>query len=279
MNTPYVHGYSPCETQRLQDQAQTLEELLHAGTLYPANSQVLEAGCGVGAQTIALARRSPRARFVSIDVSAQSLAEARRRSDEAGLDNVSFQQADIFALPFAPCSFDHIFVCFVLEHLSRPEAALRRLKPLLKPGGTFTVIEGDHGSSLFHPDSDEAHAAIGCLVELQRRSGGNALIGRQLYPLLRDAGFDAPQVEPRMVYVDTSRPLWVDGFTRKTFMAMVAAVREPAIAAGLTDGVRFDAGVHALDRTAHAGGVFCYTFFKAMAWAGRVGTDPSVTGS
>jgi len=39
---------------------------------------------------------------------------------EAGLVNVRLQQADIFDLPFEPDSFDHVFVCFVLEHLSRP---------------------------------------------------------------------------------------------------------------------------------------------------------------
>ena len=98
---------------------------------------------------------------MSIDVSADSIAEARRRADAAGLTNVEFQQADIFALPFGAESFDHVFVCFVLEHLSRPVEALAILERLLKPGGTITVIEGDHGSAYFHPDSAAAHAAIG----------------------------------------------------------------------------------------------------------------------
>ena len=59
----------------------------------------------------------PRSRFTSVDISAESIAEARRRADRAGLTNVEFQQADIFALPFDAESFDHVFVCFVLEHL------------------------------------------------------------------------------------------------------------------------------------------------------------------
>ena len=101
----------------------------------------------------------------------------------AGLANVLFQQADIFNLPFGPDSFDHVFVCFVLEHLSRPVEALHALRKHLRPGGTITVIEGDHGSAYFHPDSEAAHRAILCQVELQRRAGGNAMIGRELYPL------------------------------------------------------------------------------------------------
>jgi len=239
----YVHGYHPRENERLQDQAGTLVDLLHSDTSYPSGSVVLEAGCGVGAQTVTLAQRSPDARFTSVDVSADSVAEAKRRADAAGLTNVQFQQADIFALPFAAESFDHVFVCFVLEHLSRPVEALAILNRLLRPGGTMTVIEGDHGSTYFHPDSSAAQRAIQCLVELQRLAGGNALIGRQLYPLMVEAGLEAVHVSPRMVYVDSSRPDLVDGFTRKTFTAMIEGVRESAIEAGITDPESFDAGV------------------------------------
>jgi SAM-dependent methyltransferase len=264
MRETYVHGYHGRENERLRDQAGTLVDLLHSDTAYPDGSLVLEAGCGVGAQTVTLAVRSPGARFTSIDVSADSIAEARRRVDRAGVANVEFRQADIFDLPFAPASFDHVFVCFVLEHLSRPVEALTILGRLLRPGGSMTVIEGDHGSAYFHPDSPAAHAAIQCQVELQRAAGGDALIGRQVYPLMLEAGLDAVHVSPRMVYVDASRPDLVDGFTRKTFTAMIEGIREPALAAGLIDPAGFDAGVRALHRTTEADGVFCYTFFKGV---------------
>jgi len=264
MNETYVHGYHPRENERLQDQARTLVDLLHSDTAYPGGSMVLEVGCGVGAQTVTLAQRSPDARFTSVDVSADSIAEAKRRTDRAGLTNVEFGQADIFALPFNGESFDHVFVCFVLEHLSRPVEALAILKRLLRSGGTITVIEGDHGSTYFHPDSPAAHAAIQCQVTMQREAGGNALIGRQLYPLMVAAGFDVVRVSPRMVYVDSSRPDLVDGFTRKTFTTMIEGIRESAIAAGLIEPESFDAGVHDLHRTTEADGVFCYTFFKGV---------------
>ena len=146
---------------------------------------------------------------------------ANRKVTEAGLTNVRFEQGDIFHLPFGPQSFDHIFVCFVLEHLSEPDAALHKLRGCLRVGGTITLIEGDHGSAYFHPDSEAAHAAIRCQVELQSRAGGNALIGRSLYPLLVSAGYSDVRVSPRMVYVDSSKPELVDGFTKKTFTAMV----------------------------------------------------------
>lgn len=269
MSGAYVHGYHLRESERLQDQAGTLVDLLHADTGYPGGSMVLEAGCGVGAQTVTLARNSPGARITSIDVSADSLKEARARADAAGLANVQFRQADIFALPFDPESFDHVFVCFVLEHLSRPLEALIALRTLLRPGGTITVIEGDHGSAYFHPDSAAAREAIWCQVELQHRAGGNALIGRQVYPLLVDAGFEAVHVSPRMVYVDSSRPHLVEGFTKKTFTAMVEGVRDLAIESKIVKPELFDEGVRALYRTAEADGVFCYTFFKGVGEKAR----------
>jgi SAM-dependent methyltransferase len=265
MTSTYVHGYNPRENERLGDQAGTLVELLHFDTVYPAASSVLEAGCGVGAQTVALAQRSPGAQFMSVDISADSVAVARQRIDALGLTNVEFRQSDIFALPFEVETFDHIFVCFVLEHLARPVEALIVLGQLLRPGGTMAVIEGDHGSTYFYPDSPAAHAVIDCQVELQRRAGGNALIGRQLYPLMVEAGLEAVRVSPRTVYVDSSRPEVVDGFTRKTFTAMIEGVREPAVAAGLTDTASFEAGICDLHRTTDADGVFCYTFFKGVA--------------
>ncbi|MDQ7787306.1 MAG: methyltransferase domain-containing protein [Thermodesulfovibrionales bacterium] len=260
----YVHGYNQRENIRLQDQALTLVELLHSDTLYPAGSHVLEAGCGVGAQTITLAHNSPHATIISVDISDSSLAEAREKIEEAVHTNVSFQQGDIFNLPFKPESFDHIFVCFVLEHLARPGEALSCLKNLLRVGGTITVIEGDHGSAYFYPDSDAAHKAILCQVELQKRAGGNANIGRELYPLLNGAGFNSVHVSPRMVYVDSSKPFLVEGFTKNTFTAMIEGVRQPSVEAGLIDEKVFDDGIKALYRTTEADGVFCYTFFKAI---------------
>ncbi|OPY86998.1 MAG: Demethylrebeccamycin-D-glucose O-methyltransferase [Smithella sp. PtaU1.Bin162] len=264
MNKAYVHGYDQRESIRLQDQAGALVDLLHADTSYPAGSFVLEAGCGVGAQTITLARSSPAARITSVDISEASVNETRKKVAAAGLANVQCRQADIFNLPFGQNYFDHIFVCFVLEHLSRPVEALTVLSNHLQPGGTITVIEGDHGSAYFYPASKEAEQAIQCQVELQRLAGGNAMIGRELYPLLCRAGYSSICVSPRMVYVDSGKPSLVEGFTKKTFTAMIEGVRETAIDSGMIAKEIFEKGIRDLYRTTEADGVFCYTFFKAV---------------
>jgi len=134
-----------------------------------------------------------------------------------------------------------------------------------QPGGTLTAIEGDHGSTFFYPDSEAAKKTIQCQVELQKKAGGNANIGRELYPLLNKSGFASIHISPRMVYVDSGKPGLVDGFTKNTFTAMIEGVRESAINAGLIDERTFDSGIRGLVRTTETDGVFCYTFFKAIA--------------
>ncbi|MFI9358663.1 methyltransferase domain-containing protein [Streptomyces lydicus] len=265
-NPAYVHGYSPREAHRLGDQADTLATLLHAGTAYPPGSRVLEVGCGVGAQTVHLAHSSPGARITAVDLSEESLTQARAHvTAHAPEADVTWHRADLHQLPYSDGHFDHLFACFVLEHLRDPAQALTELRRVLRPGGTLTAIEGDHGSALFHPDSRHAHEVIAHQVHLQSAAGGNALLGRELQPLLTDAGFRDVAVQPRTVYADATRPALVDGFTRKTFIAMVESVRDEALRTGLTTSAAWNRGLTALRRTAEPGGTFHYTFFKATA--------------
>ena len=268
--TAYVHGYSAGEATRLADQAETLAELLHHDTRYPAGARVLEVGCGIGAQTRYLLHGSPAARFTCVDRERSSLVKARAAllGMPGAFVQVELVQADLYALPFPPASFDHAFVCFVLEHLHRPVAALRALQGVVRPRGSVTVIEGDHGSTFFHPDSPKARRTIDCLVQAQAHSGGDANIGRRLYPLLVESGLRDVVVSPRFVYADRSRPGWVDGFTRKTFIAMVEGARTPALRLGLIRDDEWAAGIADLKRAALDDGTFCYTFFKATATVG-----------
>jgi SAM-dependent methyltransferase len=254
----YVHGYSLREAERLADQATTLRDLLHHDTFYAAGERVLEVGCGTGAQTIALTEGSPKARIVSEDISLESLEQARLRAPRA-----MFAAADILRLPFPDGAFDHVFVCFVLEHLRDPASALQAFLRVLRPGGSITVIEGDHGSWYCHPQTREASEAVQCLIEIQARMGGDSLIGRRLYPLLVEGGIESVAVSPRMVYVDASRPELVEGFSKNTFNAMVEGVGEQALAMGLTTPDKWRKGLADLHRATEADGTFCYTFFKA----------------
>ncbi|MDD1705799.1 MAG: methyltransferase domain-containing protein [Methanoregulaceae archaeon] len=269
---PYVHGCSEHESERLYYQASGLSHLLHCDTRYLPGERVLEAACGVGAQTVILAKNSPEAVFVSVDISPGSLALAEDRIRAEGITNVTFQQADVFHLPFMDGWFDHVFVCFLLEHLPDPVLALRELKRVLRPGGTITVIEGDHGSALLYPDSPYAGRIISSLVELQRQMGGNACIGRELWHLMNDAGFAGVRVTPKLVYADESRPDYTEG-VKHIFIAMIEGVREEVLCRGLADTGTWEKGIRDLYRTTEQGGSFCYTFFKAIGEKERSGPD------
>jgi ubiquinone/menaquinone biosynthesis C-methylase UbiE len=266
MNTDYVHGYNKRESIRLEDQANCLSSLLHEDSIFPKGSTILEADCGVGAQTRIIASKNPESKFVSIDISEDSLRKADALIKSLDIYNVEFQSGDIFDLNFQEESFDHIVVCFVLEHLPNPMDALIALKKVLKKGGSITLIEGDHGSTYFYPYSRYAQAAINAQVKLQSENGGNAFIGRQLFPLLLGSGFKKCKVSPRMVYVDSSKPYLVEGFTKNTFTAMIEGIKEKAVENSIMDADSFDRGIQDLYRTTQKDGVFCYTFFKGLGY-------------
>jgi ubiquinone/menaquinone biosynthesis C-methylase UbiE len=265
MNTKYVHGYSDFENKRLSDQARTLSDLLHSDSVFSPGSHVLEIGCGTGAQTEIICQKNPKTNFTSVDISEDSLMAAAKRCKGLGIKNVNFLHADVYDLPFRPDTFDHIFLCFFLEHLPNPDLALQKMKKFVKRGGTLSIIEGDHGSAYFYPESNYAQAAINTLIHLQSAHGGNSLIGRSLFPLLKRNGFTNISVSPRMVYADSSIPAMVDGFTRKTFIAMVEGIKDQAIHNRFLSMDDWNKGIEDLYRSTEEDGVFCYTFFKAKA--------------
>lgn len=264
MTKVYVHGYSEIEFNRLVDQANTLADLLHNETAYSTGTKVLEAGCGVGAQTLMLATNSPEAKIMSVDISEESVNKAKYFLSKHEISNVEFKVADIFDLPFEAETFDHIFICFVLEHLKDPIKALESLKRVLKKGGSLTVIEGDHGSCYFYPETEESVNTWECFVECQRVLGCNPMIGRELYPLLKNSGFTQIEVSPKVVYVDSSKPELVEGFNKKTIIKMVEGVKDQAIGSGMIDIETWNKGIKDMYKTTEHDGVFFYNFFKGI---------------
>ncbi|NCC49667.1 MAG: methyltransferase domain-containing protein [Spartobacteria bacterium] len=260
----YVHGYSAREARRLAEQSCILDAVLHDGTQYRPGEHVLEAGCGVGAQTEILLRRSPETRFTSMDISVSSIERAKTRL--ARMRQVTFVQGDIRALPFAEHSFDHVFVCFVLEHLNDPLGALRNLKRVTKPGGTITVIEGDHGSCFWHPETPASREVWACMIRAQQQLRHDPLIGRRLCPLLAEAGWNVDAVHPCYVYGDAVHAGLLDGMVNQIIVPMVQTAHPASIENGWIDDAQWNQGIRDLEATGRRPhGTFFYTWFKARA--------------
>ncbi len=258
----YVHGYAPEELDRLVGSADTLQNLLHGAIAYPAGTLVLEAGCGVGAQTRFLLERNPGITLVSVDIARESLLRAQAAIGRGAC----FLQSDLYRLPFAPASFDHVFICYVLEHLPHPLDALRALAALLKPGGTLTAIEGDHGSAFFYPETAEALAAWRCLQRLQLQTSGDGHIGRRLYGLLKASNAKKIRVAPLPVYCDPGHPEMMDGFADKTIVGMLKGIEDEVLARELLAPEVWRKGVQDLIALSKSDdGTFMYTFFQGVA--------------
>ena len=228
---------------------------------------MLEIGCGVGAQTVILAGRSPKARIEAVDISPDSLREAKNAVNRDEITGVSFYQTDILNLPFAGGSFDHVFVCFVLEHFTRPLDVLLELKRVLRNGGTLTVIEGDHGSCFWYPFTEYSRQVWRCLIEAQARLGHNSLVGRELYPLLMKSGFNIGYVSPRWVYADGGHPGLMLDVIDKIIAPMVDSSREQSIGTGMIDRASWEEGMADLHKLIDSPeGTFFYSWFKGVAW-------------
>lgn len=97
--------------------------------------RILVAGCGTGKQAIEVATSYKGAAVTAVDLSRASLAYAKARSDERGLDNINFLQGDILQLGDLDQQFDLIECMGVLHHMAVPQQGLSVLKGLLKPNG------------------------------------------------------------------------------------------------------------------------------------------------
>ncbi len=102
------------------------------------NPNVLIAGCGTG-QHICIAANYLNANILGIDLSIASLAFAKRKVEELGLENIKFLQADILQLKNLNKKFDVIECVGVLHHMKDPAKGLKILLDLLEPHGLLQI--------------------------------------------------------------------------------------------------------------------------------------------
>lgn len=103
-----------------------------------AGARLLDAGCGTGASTAALLAAAPDAEIVGVDASAGMLARARAKRWPSGVRFVESRVEDLAEAGLAG-PFDGIFAAYLFRNLPDPDAALRALRRLLRPGGVLVV--------------------------------------------------------------------------------------------------------------------------------------------
>jgi SAM-dependent methyltransferase len=103
-------------------------------------SRVLDIAAGYGEPALTAARKAgPEGRVVATDISAEMLAFGRERAAAADLDNVEFMESDASSLDFPHESFDAAVSRWGIIFEPDAEAAARRIRGFLKPGGRMAI--------------------------------------------------------------------------------------------------------------------------------------------
>jgi SAM-dependent methyltransferase len=145
---------------------------------------VLDVACGPGLLACAFARVAKHA--TGIDMTPAMLEQARKTQQEQGLKNVSWQQGDVYSLPFPPDQFSIVSSRFVFHHLQNPLAALKEMKRVCKASGKVVVAD-------MSPLPEKA-AALDAAELLRDPSHVRAMPEDELRGLFEQAGLGIPQV-------------------------------------------------------------------------------------
>ena len=145
---------------------------------------ILDAGCGRGDYSFYLARRFPDAQVYGVDIDEARVERNRRMGAELGLDNVSFQVADLVTVRF-PTAFDLIISIDVLDHIPEQEKALRNLANQLTPEGRVFF----HIPTLRERPVPFSRALAGCHRWAEREHVADERSAAEFLDLMRRTGY------------------------------------------------------------------------------------------
>jgi ubiquinone/menaquinone biosynthesis C-methylase UbiE len=240
-DTTYTHGHDDgvLRSHRWRTAANSAAYLLPH--LAPGRS-VLDVGCGPGTLTCDLARAVAPGRVVGIDAAADVVEAARAGAAGSGPDNVTFEVADLFALPFRDDSFDVVHAHQVLQHVADPVAALEEMRRVCRPGGRVAARDADYPTFTFWPPEPEVDRAVAVYGELTRRNRANWDAGRRLLALAHAAGFDevVPSASVWCFATPTERAWWGDLWADR-FAAPGSFLASQLLDHGLADRADLDA--------------------------------------
>ncbi len=174
---------------------QRLATLLAMPWFQTLSGPVLDVGAGTGALSLDLAwRMGAQGRVTAVDRDAQALEIAHALAGEVGIE-LATAIGDANALPAGDATQNLTIARFLFQHLSAPAAALAEMRRVTRPGGRIVIIDVDDDVMLCEPAGLPHETALRQAIRaLQAQRGGNRLIGRQLYRLMREAGLVNIQV-------------------------------------------------------------------------------------
>jgi ubiquinone/menaquinone biosynthesis C-methylase UbiE len=133
--------YAFCREHLFRDDTERIAAALWPDTSPPAQTSLLEIGCGPGFYSCRLAGHFTQLQVVGIDRAEQQLRRARVRANERGLDNCRFEQADVLTLRWPRAAFDAVVASRLFTILPERERALCEMFRVLRHGGSCFIAE------------------------------------------------------------------------------------------------------------------------------------------
>lgn len=264
---PYLHGFAQIEQDRLVRQARFMEHVIYRDVNFSECSEVLEVGCGVGAQSEILLRRFPDLKLTGIDRSEGQLEGAKKRlgvhAELAG--RYSFLQGDATKLPFKGNTYDGAFLCWILEHVPNPQKVLSEVRRVLRPGSPIYITEVLNSSFFLEPYSPNVWKYWMAFNDFQYDQKGDPFVGAKLGNLLLQMGLTDIRVRPKTLHLDNRRPdkrkEYIDFWTDLLLSASEQLVKAGAVEQEVVDKMQEELEHVASDPNA----VFYYTFIQAKS--------------
>jgi ubiquinone/menaquinone biosynthesis C-methylase UbiE len=265
----YLHGFTAEEQDRLYRQARFLEYKVHDQLPFRRCRQLMEVGCGVGAQTEILLRHFPELHVTGIDASESNLAAARAHLSGMGWAQGRWDllRMDATRLDFGADRFDGAFLCWILEHVGNPMQVLSEVRRVLRPGSPVAVTEVQNGTFFIDPYSPNTLAYWMAFNDWQLELGGDPFVGAKLGNLLQAVGFRDITTKVRSFHLDNRHAAERAEFI-KYWTELLLSGCEGLLEAGKVSQATVEGMKRELDQVAHdANAVFFYSFVQARAKA------------